>query len=211
MTNRRIRVGIALAVSVLALAGQPALAQNTLDLNVNLGNVMAPSLTWTSGPAGATCTASGDWTGPKPSSGSETVPPIRATVTYGIGCTWPQVSTALVTWINATTNMDGTPYNNAAGVRLVWTNQGNLSSFDCLQPGVLPPGTSTFFAMPTATSFNVTGLGSGNWTFGAYSVATTGLCSPLSNTASKTITPAVTLTDSVTITVPSAITGVGVE
>lgn len=200
-----------ITVLVLLVASFPAFGQNSLDLGVNLSNVMAPSLSWTSSPAGAACNATGDWTGPKPNSGSETVPPIRTTVTYSIGCTWPTSTTALVSWVNATTNLDGTPYTNPAGVRLVWTDQGNLASFDCLQPGVLPPGTQTFFAMPTATSFNVTGLGPGSWTFGAYSVATTGLCSALSNTATKNIAPAVTLTDSVTITVPSSVSGVVVE
>lgn len=199
-----------LTIALLA-AAPPAFGQNALDLGVNLGNVLAPELTWSSSPAGGACNATGDWTGAKPSSGTETVPPIRSTVTYGIGCSWPADTQARVNWVNATTNLDGTPYTNPAGVRIVWTNQGNLASFDCLQPGVLPPGTSTFFAAAGATEHNVTGLGPGTWTFGAYSVATTGLCSALSNTATKTIVPAVTLTDSITITVPAPASGVTVN
>jgi hypothetical protein len=201
----------ALWLTLFWLISENTLAQNSLDLQVNLGNVMAPALSWTSSPAGAACNATGDWTGAKPSSGSETVQPIRSTVTYGIGCAWPAVTTAALNWINATTNQDGSPYSNPAGVRLVWTNQGNISSFDCLQPGILPPGTQTFFVMPAATSFEVTGLGPGTWTFGAYSVATTGLCSAISNTATKTIAPAVTLTDSVTITVPGDVEDLSIE
>lgn len=211
MTSRaRFSFGTALLFLAALTSGQ-AFAQNALDLQVDLGDVMAPEISWTSSPAGAECTASGSWSGAKASSGTETVPPIRTTVTYSLGCLWPGDTGALVSWINATTNDDGSPYTNPAGVRLVWSNQGNLAAFDCLQPGVLPPGTQTFFTMPSATSHQVTGLGAGTWTFGAFSVATTGLCSPLSNTATKTIVPAVSLSDSVTITVPSTVTGIGVQ
>jgi hypothetical protein len=189
-----------------------ASAQNAVALDLNLANVMQPSLTWSATPAdGASCAASGGWSGAKAPAGSESVAPIRGTSSFVLDCTWPADSQARIDWVNATTNLDGSPYTNPAGVRLVWSNQGNLAAFDCLQPGVLPPGTQTYFAMPTPSTYTVTGLAPGSWIFGAYSVATTGLCSPLSNTATKAITPAVTLTDSVTVSVPSPVGGVTVN
>jgi hypothetical protein len=62
------------------------------------------------------------------------------------------------------------------------------------------------------TAHVVTGLGpTGTWEFGAYAVNAMGFCSNISNTVSKTFTGAVTVTDSITITIPGAVTQLGVD
>lgn len=197
---------IALAVGLLAIA-ELAVAQNSMTFDLDLSDLLAPELTWSTSPAGATCTASGDWSGDKGAAGAEALPPIRTSSGFALACSWPGDSMAMLTWVNPTENTDGSSYDPLTGItRLVWTNQGNLAAFDCLAPGSLPPGAATIDRPGGQTMHTVTGLAPGQWDFQAFAVNSIGLCSAPSNTASKVTSGGATVNDSISVTVPAPIT-----
>lgn len=197
---RRLLVAIALLVCSSA-----ALAQNSINFDLDLSDLLAPELTWSTSPAGATCTASGAWSGSKASSGTETVAPIRTSSGFAIACSWPGDSMAMLTWVNPTTNTDGSAYDPLTGAtRLVWSDQGNLDAFDCLDPA--GSGLPTVERPGGQSMHTVADLTPGTWEFRAFAVNSMGLCSAPSNTASKTTGAAVSVNDSITVTVPNPIT-----
>lgn len=199
---RRVLVAVALAVCSSA-----AWSQNTATFELNLDDLLAPELTWSTSPAGAACTASGAWSGDKGAAGTETVPAIRSTAVYALACSWPDESMALLTWTNPTQNTDGSAYDPLTGsTRLVWTDQGNLGAFDCLDPGTLPAGVQSIDRPGGQSMHTVTGLSPGTWEFGAFAVNSVGLCSVMSNTASKDMAAGVVVNDSITVTVPNPVT-----
>lgn len=193
------------ALLTFAIGAAPLFAQNAMDLNVDMTDPLAPKATWTATPATAvTCTASGSWSGNKAASGTETLPAIRASSMWALQCTWPGETQATVTWVNATTNDDGSPYTNPGVTRLAWTSGSNIASFDCLRPTSPPAGISTTDRPAGQTMHTITGLAAGTWTFRAFSVNTLGLCSVASNNATKTLAPSASLSDSVSVKVPGA-------
>lgn len=200
----------ALFLGALFAAVLPAYAQNAVTFDVNLSNPLAPVATWTATPAaGATCTASGAWSGTKAASGSETLGAIRSSSLWALACTWPGETIATLTWTNPTQNDDGTAYLNPNVTRLAWSSSGNLASFDCLQPAATP-SIQTTDRPADQTMHTITGLTPGTWGFAAYAVNSVNLCSAASNIATKTITGPASLSESFSVTVPGA-PNIGVE
>lgn len=195
---------LVVAAAIAAVASLPVYAQNAVTFEVDLSNPLAPVATWAATPAaGASCEASGAWTGSKAASGTETLGAIRSSSLWALQCSWPGETIATLTWVNPTENDDGTAYTNPGVTRLVWTSSGNLSSFDCLQPSATP-SIQTTDRPADQTMHTITGLTPGTWNFAAYAVNTLGLCSTASNIASKTITGPASLSDSVSVKVPGA-------
>lgn len=121
---------------------------------------LAPVLNWVTTPAGATCAASGGWSGTKPASGSETLPAISVSTAYTLECQWPAVTTGrvAVSVTRPTTNTDGTPLTNLAGYRFLW-GPG---------PDNLPH--HTYVMDPALTRWESPALASGQWYFAARAV-----------------------------------------
>lgn len=209
--DRRPLTSIALYMTLVALVGfalvfaRAADAQNAMTLDVDLSNPLAPVATWTATPAaGVTCAASGSWSGAKAASGTETLDAIRASSLWALQCDWPDETQATLTWVNPTTNDNGSAYTNPGVTRLAWTSGSNLGTFDCLRPTSPPAGVSTTDRPAGQTMHTITGLTAGSWSFRAFAVNTLGLCSAASNTAAKTLQPASSLSDSFSVTVPGA-------
>ena len=172
-----------------------------------------PTLTWSTTPAGATCTASGDtaWTGTKAGSGTLAMP-ARALPTplYGLACTWPGDTTATISWTAPTTNTDGSALAKCAAA----TDTG-----PCLAKYKVCRGASATaitdcrdHAFPNSTSTPWGGtLIVGTHFFAVKAVTGDGVESVLSNSASKTITPAMQWTASVGVKVPKEPTNLTVE
>lgn len=155
------------------------------------------------------CTANGGWTGPKAESGTETLGRILGSVDYGLDCVWPADAIATVSWTLPTTNTDGSPLTDLDVIRIVWTDQGDIGNFDCLDPMA---GSFNYVDRPgDQTMHTITGLTPGTWEFSAYAVNAIGLCSQASNVASKMITGEVTVSNTVSFDVPNAVGGVVVE
>ena len=189
-------------VSLLALVAIGAQAQD-VSLDLDLSNLLAPTLTWTS--TADECSVSWDL-GIKPANGSETVPPIRSSSMFGVVCSVAGDSQAVLTWVNPTENDDGSPYTDPDVTRLAWSMDG-LGDFDCLDPDA--SGDNWTDRPSGDTAHTITGLSPGTWEFRAYAVNQVGLCSGPSNTASKETTAGSTVSSSVSISVPGAVGGLG--
>lgn len=96
---------VAMAASVAAYAAQPSPPSVNLTYEIAPGNI--PTLMW-SNPWAVSCTASGDWSGTKLPSGSETLPAITSVANYRLTCTGPHDNTALLSWQAPTQYVDGT-------------------------------------------------------------------------------------------------------
>jgi len=73
----------------LLIFALPVSAQNTLTFTAEVTSgveTVVPVLTWDTIPLADACTASGDWAGGKPPSGTETLPAISGSATYNIQC-----------------------------------------------------------------------------------------------------------------------------
>lgn len=188
---------LALTLLLICITGI-ATAQVTISANkIVADGKLVPVLTWTSSPVlDGTCNATGAWSGVKAGSGTETLPEITASKTYGLTCSWPsQSGSATINWTAPTTNTDGTPLTNLASYEVVaGTNPDAL--------------TRVSTALPTATSKLITGLSGGTWYFGVMAVTSSDVRSALSNVISKPVgAPPFSASGSVTITirpVPSA-------
>lgn len=118
---------------LLALGASAAWAQTTPSItfgaNVTTGNgSVTPVLTWSTTPVATSCTASGDWTGTKAASGSETLAVITKSATYNITCQWPGQSTITVRWIPPTKNTDGSTLTDLAGFTVYYGTSPTMSS-----------------------------------------------------------------------------------
>jgi hypothetical protein len=103
--------------------------------NVTSGSTT--TLSWSASSANS-CSASGDWSGSRPLSGSEVVGPISADASYQLTCDGPSGnSVAMVTvrvadktlrWQAPSQNVDGTPLDDLAGYVIYWgTNSRNYT------------------------------------------------------------------------------------
>jgi hypothetical protein len=104
-------------LGLLALLTLSAQAQVTVTLSSSAPSGISPhshTLTWSS--TGATsCTASGSWTGAKPTSGTQAVTNLRTNASYRLDCTGTATSySAALTWVAPTQNTDGSPLTNLA-------------------------------------------------------------------------------------------------
>lgn len=194
---------VLLAVAALLLAG-PLYAQTltfTVESTSSGGVAVVPRLTWTTSPAGATCTASNGWTGTKAAAGTELLPAISATRSYTLACSWPGIQTAIVSWTAPTTNSDGSPYTNPGGFRVQYGR--TATTLD----------TSAYIQDPAARTWTSPTLAVGSWAFAVRAYNAQGLESELSNVASKVMTASAsqTRTLEVAIKFPNPPTGLTVE
>jgi hypothetical protein len=172
---------------------------------------VVPKLTWTTSPAATSCTASGDWSGTKAASGTETLDAVNVTKAYTLVCTWPGDSKATLTWVAPTTYTNGQPMT-VAKYRITF----GTSLTDVLTGAT---GTQTRdHNFPTSTSATVTGINTpGTYHFCLRAVDAAGTASDCGKKLddlsypSKVITGSTTQTRSVSIAVdpkPSAPSGV---
>lgn len=214
------RAGLALILSSVALSlflSSRAEAQGSGSFTIatapaSTAGQVIPTLTWTTTPAGATCTASGDpaWTGSKAASGTQALP-ARAlpTPVYSLTCTWPGDTSAALSWTPPTTNTDGTALAKCAA---------STDTGPCLAKYRICEGASATTLtncrdhnFPNATTANWTALSVGTHFFALKAVTGQGAESALSNSASKAITAPATWTASVGVKVPAAATDFAVE
>jgi hypothetical protein len=190
-------------VGLLALAAVPAFAATTFNASVTSADgQLLTTLTWNSDRAA--CVASGHeaWTGPKPSSGSLQLPAITLSGTYSLtlSCSTPADRDATVSWVNPTTNTDGSPLTDLSGVRVYFGQGATLTEFRF----VPAPATQTRFEQ----------LADGTWRFAATALNSRNVESERSGEVSKVITGEVADAESVTLTVnpvPMAPSGLSVE
>ncbi len=171
-----------LAAVALAPFDLPAQTPPTMTFSAEntVGDVsVTPKLTWSTSPAATSCVAGDGWSGTKAAAGTETLPAITSTATYSLTCTWAGDTRAVLTWTNATTNVDGSAYSNPKLIRIRYgTSQAALTQVQ----DVLPP------PAPTPTTYTFTGLAAGTWYFTAQSVNSNDLESAPTNVVSKTLT-----------------------
>lgn len=190
------------ACAVLSFTQARAQTAGTINFTAatttGAGSVV-PSLTWSTTPAATQCVASGDWSGNKGASGTETLAAITAGKTYNLTCTWPAGTTATLRWVAPTKNTDGSDYTDPNGYIVSW--------------GTSPTAlTQTKPISNTTTLSNVIdGLTPAKWYFAVQARNMAGVLSAYSAIASKVIA-AGTASEAVGITVnpkpnaPSALT-----
>ncbi len=179
---------LALFLLIFAL---PVYAQNTIQFTADVTSgveTVVPVLTWSTTPPADDCTASGDWSGSKGPSGTETLPAISGSATYNIQCDWLDAS-ALLTWTIPTQNTDGTAYTDPKGFKVY---------YDMTQGG--PYVNINDIANPTASTHIVAPLIPGTWFFVVTAYNQNDVESDVSNEAMK-ILGLTTETESVGITV----------
>lgn len=195
----------ALLALLLLIASGPLWAQTltfTAENTTGAGSVV-PKLTWSTTPAATLCTASGDWSGTKAASGTETLAAITSSKTYNLTCSFPSPTSATLTWTLPTTNTDGSPYTDAKGFLI----------YGATSAAGLATATPRNHFFPTSTTTPYTGLTAGTWFFCIKAVNQLDQASVCSNTVSKTLASA-SQNRSVGITVnpvPNAPTNLTVE
>lgn len=192
-----------LLVAALLLAA-PAFSQTltfTVESTTSGGTAVVPRLTWTTSPAGATCTASNGWTGTKAAAGTELLAAINATKSYTLTCAWPGIQTAIVSWTAPTLNTDGSAYTDPGGYRVQYGR--TAASLD----------QSVYIQDPAARTWTSPTLAVGSWAFGVRAYNALGLESEISNVASKVMTASAsqTRTLEVAIKFPNPPTGLTVQ
>lgn len=212
----------ALAMIAASLWGTGAYAQ-TPSLTFSAESVVGvesvvPKFTWSTSPAGATCTASGDaaWTGAKLGSGSEVLASINASKSYTLSCNWPGDTQAELMWLRPTTYTNGSPLTVAK-----YTVAFSTSLTDVLL-SPLPAGVQKRdHNFPAAQSATVTGITApGTYFFCVRALDAAGTASDCGKRVddqtypAKTITGAASQSRSISITVnpkPGAATSVEVK
>lgn len=184
-----------LIVLLSLLLAAPAYAQ-TIQFGADVTQAdgeATPTLTWDTTPLADNCVASGDWTGSKGSAGTESLPTITQSATYNLTCSWTD-DAATLSWTPPTQNTDGSAYTDPAGYQL---NYGPGPA-----PIDLPGNLSTVVSIddPATTTFVISGLAIGDWSFVIRAENMRGVLSDWSNTALKAIT-ADEQTESIGITI----------
>lgn len=141
---------------------------------------------------GATCAASGSWTGAKALSGSQTITNLTASASYTLTCTRPVRGSASLQWTAPTRNTDGSALTNLSGYRLAYGTTATELPY-------------SIDLTSSTTNYIVSNLNAGTWHFGVRALASSGLQSELSNIVSKVVTLSAetrAATRTVTITQP---------
>jgi hypothetical protein len=161
---------------LLLLLSLPSYAQNIISFTAEVTSgveTVVPVLTWDTTPLADDCVASGDWSGSKGPSGTETLPAITSSATYNITCEWLDES-ATLTWTAPTQNTDGTPLTDLAGFKIYYGINGG-GPYD----GVVD------IPDPAATAHVIQPLGSGAWFFVSTAYNAIGTESDFSNEVMK--------------------------
>ncbi len=188
-------------LAALLLTGS-AFAQ-TVTLNASPASAIGSTpvtLSWSTTPAATSCTASGDWTGSKASSGSTTLAAVTASKSYTLTCAFPNVATVPLQWVPPTTNTDNSPLTNLASYKVYFgTSSTTLSQ--------------TMSVPAPASGAPVLNVANGSWFFAVTAISSTGKESAKSNVATKTVpvlsaaaTAAVTVTPDTTPSPPTNLT-----
>ena len=199
---KKVLIGAALlAVAAIAQAQTPTAGVIEITPNIQSANgEVTPTLTWKTTPAAKSCTASGDWSGTKADSGTETLPKTMKSVTFNLSCDWGK-DDAKLNWAPPTTNTDGSAYTDPKGYRIAYgTAENQLTQVVDIND-------------VATTTFTVKPLAPGKWYFGIVAVNQRDVTSDMSAIVSTTL-GTVTGTGSVGITVnpkPSVVTNVSVE
>jgi hypothetical protein len=148
---------------------------------------VTPTITWTS--TGCTSvTATGSWSGTKSASGSETLPAIDRSASYGLLCR-TATGGAVLTWTTPTENTNGTPLTDLAKYRIYSADtEVSLGSAAPVEVNV-GTNTYTFDSLPEGTKY-----------FAVTAVNSADIQSVMSNTSSKVITGQ-SATDEASVTV----------
>lgn len=116
-------VTVVFALILLLGMAQCAMAQSAVTVSLSADPVegvetVTPTLTWSSTGA-VSCEASGGWSGAKAVSGSETLPPIDRTTSFGLSCSAADGS-AQLTWTapDQYTNGDPLPLSELGGFKI---------------------------------------------------------------------------------------------
>ncbi len=145
-------------IPALLLVSSLALAQEvTVSLTVDPETAVesaAPTLTWASTGA-VTCEASGGWSGTKPPSGTETLPPINQTTIFDILCSAAD-GYAQLSWTAPT------QYTN--GQTIAATGPESLAGFKAFY-GLGNLNTVIDIPGKTVTTHRIDGLTAGEWSF----------------------------------------------
>ncbi len=179
MVNNITNAAPMIAVLAIALvAANDARAQTvTLTTDVVQADGQAtPTLTWDTVPPADDCVASGDWSGSKGPSGTETQPTTLVSVTYNLTCTWLAGGTAVLTWTPPTQNIDGSTLTDLDRYHVYY---GTVSG------GPYP--TMLVLNDPTADTYTINNLTAGVCFFNITAVNANGVESDPSNEASTTI------------------------
>jgi len=174
-------------VSVTVAAPTPTLSFSASPASVSQNG--STTLSWNSSDA-TSCTASGDWSGNKGTSGSESTGSLTIDSLYTLTCTGAGGSvnesvnvtvvlssngTALLSWTPPTENTDGSPLTDLAGYKIRYgTSPGNYSDTEIIND-------------PGLTSFMIEDLASADWYFVMTSFNDSGIESGYSTEVSKTI------------------------
>lgn len=119
---------------VVASAAEAQTLKFTAGQTVNANGSVTPVLSWCTegspasagttcaGTGGASaCAASGDWSGAKAASGSETLPAITSVKSYALACNWPGQDRFTVSWTPPTQRDDGTTLTNLKGYTIYFS------------------------------------------------------------------------------------------
>ncbi len=184
--NKTLRLIPALLLFAVSFAQAQTI---NLTADVTQANGQAtPTLTWSTTPAADSCDASGDWSGPRGPSGTETQPTTTQNVGYSLTCTWLGGSVTL-TWQAPQFNVDGTPVTDLTSYDLYWG--ATLGG---------PYPNSVEILDPAATSYVVNNLTAGNWYFVITATNSIAVESDFSNEATRLVND-VQAVESITVTV----------
>jgi hypothetical protein len=189
--------GSATQTAFVAVGAVPA---PTVTISANPAQVAqggTSNLSWSATNASA-CTASGGWSGNRPTSGAAATDVLAQTTTYSLACTGPggqgsgsttvtvsppppppppppPSGTATLTWTPPSLNTDGSAADNLTGFRIYFgTSPTNLTQ-------------SLDVAGPMVTTYTVTGLASGTVYFAVSAMNSLGVVGVKTNVVSKVI------------------------
>lgn len=179
-------------------------AQNDVDVDVSVNGNGEPVVTWTPTPEAQSCSSS--WADSvDPLGGMTTLERLSTTAstTLSVNCSWQGDSMATLSWENPTENTDGSSYDPTTGETILVWSQEDISGLSCYDADTV----NTTTRPGDQTMHTVTDLEPGDWNFAAYARDSMGVCSDISNVATKTTTSEVTASASVTLTPPGSVGG----
>lgn len=201
---KKILLSLALALGVSSAIAQTT-PTITFGANVTTGNgSVTPVLTWSTTPAAQSCTATGDWSGSKAASGTQTLTAITKSATYNLSCTWQGDNTITLKWTPPTTNTDGSTLTDLAGYKVYYGTSPTMSVNTIKDVG------------PSSSSVTLGPLAAGTWymVMSAYNAAGVESDKVPVPVLSKTLTASTSTSKTVGIVVnpvPLAPTNVTVE
>lgn len=182
-----------MGLPMIGAAAEPPIVQLTYSINPN--NTV--TLTWSNAWA-ASCTATGDWSGAKATSGTENVGRLSGTKRYGMTCAGTKDDRARLSWEAPTQFVDGSPLP-----------AGYIVGYEVYQGRTAE--TIALVERVTGLEQIKTNLEDGTHYFAVVSVGADNARSEFSAIASKTIAPAATANGEQVLRQPNPPTPVAVE